>query len=54
MKMEKEPTKFKTGILANEPQPDVILLDLNMPVWDGQILDEFIQIPDKKTITILS
>ncbi|MBU0941360.1 MAG: response regulator transcription factor [Bacteroidetes bacterium] len=44
---------LKAIILANEPQPDIILLDLNMPVWDGwQFLDEFIQIPNKKTITI--
>lgn len=44
---------LKAIIIANEQQPDVILLDLNMPVWDGwQFLDEFIKIPNKKTITI--
>ena len=33
--------------------PDVILLDLNMPIMDGwQFLDEFIQIPCEKEITI--
>jgi CheY-like chemotaxis protein len=33
--------------------PDVILLDLNMPVLDGwQFLDEFILLPIKKEISI--
>lgn len=33
--------------------PDVILLDLNMPIMDGwQFLDEFIKIPSQKKITI--
>jgi CheY-like chemotaxis protein len=33
--------------------PDVILLDLNMPVMDGwQFLDEFIFLPIKKEISI--
>ncbi len=33
--------------------PDVILLDLNMPVMDGwEFLDEFIKIPCQKKITI--
>jgi CheY-like chemotaxis protein len=33
--------------------PKVILLDLNMPIWDGwQFLDEFIKIPTKEEITI--
>lgn len=33
--------------------PKVILLDLNMPIWDGwQFLDEFIKIPIKEKITI--
>ncbi|MBB6001856.1 response regulator [Arcicella rosea] len=40
-------------ILAGEKLPDLILLDLNMPIWDGwQFLDEFIQIPIEKPITI--
>ena len=33
--------------------PDIILLDINMPVMDGwQFLDEFIKIPSSKKITI--
>jgi CheY-like chemotaxis protein len=33
--------------------PKIILLDLNMPIWDGwQFLDEFIKIPTKEEITI--
>lgn len=44
---------LKAIILANEPQPDVILLDLNMPIWDGwQFLDEFTKIPNENKITI--
>lgn len=40
---------------CNDPQklPDVILLDLNMPILDGwQFLDEFILLPLKKDISI--
>lgn len=33
--------------------PKLILLDLNMPIWDGwQFLDEFIKIPIEEEITI--
>jgi len=33
--------------------PDVILLDLNMPIMDGwQFLDEFTSIPTQKEVTI--
>jgi CheY-like chemotaxis protein len=33
--------------------PDVILLDLNMPILDGwQFLDEFVKLPIKKEIAI--
>ena len=41
-------------ILENGSQlPDLILLDLNMPIWDGwQFLDEFVKIPNEKIITI--
>jgi CheY-like chemotaxis protein len=44
---------LKAIIVNKEKLPDIILLDLNMPVWDGwQFLDEFIQIPNKREITI--
>ncbi|WP_373057441.1 response regulator [Zunongwangia sp. H14] len=40
-------------ILSNSRVPDIILLDLNMPVMDGwQFLDEFIKIPSQKEILI--
>jgi len=40
-------------IAAGEPVPEVILLDLNMPVWDGwQFLEEFLKIPIEQKITI--
>lgn len=40
-------------ITTGEPVPEVILLDLNMPVWDGwQFLEEFLKIPIKQKITI--
>ncbi|MEA5258465.1 response regulator [Arcicella aquatica] len=45
--------KLKAIIITGEKLPDLILLDLNMPIWDGwQFLDEFIQIPNEKSITI--
>ncbi|APG59398.1 response regulator [Christiangramia salexigens] len=45
---------LKPIIESNQPSlPDVILLDLNMPIMDGwQFLDEFIKIPCDKQITI--
>ncbi|WP_298317737.1 response regulator [uncultured Aquimarina sp.] len=40
-------------ISAKEKLPDVILLDLNMPILDGwQFLDEFVKIPCEKEILI--
>lgn len=40
-------------ISLKESLPELILLDLNMPVWDGwQFLDEFILIPVNQKITI--
>lgn len=45
--------KLKAIIIADEKLPDLILLDLNMPIWDGwQFLDEFIKIPHVNPITI--
>ncbi len=44
---------LKAIISANEKLPDVILLDLNMPILDGwQFLEEFVKIPCKKKIII--
>ncbi|MGZ9676285.1 response regulator [Flavobacterium sp. GNP001] len=44
---------LKSIIIANQKLPDLILLDLNMPIWDGwTFLDEFIKIPSANPITI--
>ncbi|MCJ8163362.1 response regulator [Pontibacter sp. E15-1] len=44
---------LKRIMLSGEKLPDLILLDLNMPIMDGwQFLDEFIQIPNSKPICI--
>lgn len=43
--------KLKAIFLNNETLPEIILLDLNMPIWDGwQFLDEFTKIPIKTKI----
>lgn len=45
--------KLSAIIKNGENIPDLILLDLNMPIWDGwRFLDEFIKIPIEKVITI--
>lgn len=34
-----------------QPFPDIILLDINMPIWDGwEFYDAFIQLPDSKKV----
>ncbi|MBZ9631265.1 response regulator [Salegentibacter sp. LM13S] len=44
---------LKSLITAGETVPELILLDLNMPIWDGwQFLEEFIKIPVDQKITI--
>lgn len=38
--------ELKSRVEKHEPLPEVILLDINMPIMDGwQFLDEFIQLP---------
>ncbi|MBB1195106.1 response regulator [Flavobacterium sp. SOK18b] len=45
--------KLKAIFLASEKLPEIILLDLNMPVWDGwQFLEEFTKIPIKTKVII--
>lgn len=44
---------LKEMFLKNEMMPEVILLDLNMPVWDGwEFLKEFTQLPIKYPVSI--
>ncbi len=46
---------FKKMILANEVLPEIILLDINMPILDGwQFMDEFLKInpPPDKSVSI--
>lgn len=46
-------TTLKARFLNNEQLPQIIFLDINMPIWDGwQFLDQFNQIPIKQKITI--
>tara|TARA_B100001115_G_scaffold173784_1_gene158225 strand:- start:4087 stop:4479 length:393 start_codon:yes stop_codon:yes gene_type:complete len=45
--------KMRAIIKAGESLPDLILLDLNMPIWDGwRFLEEFIKIPARQQIII--
>jgi len=45
--------KLRAICINGEILPDVILLDLNMPIWDGwDFLDAFTQIPIEKKIII--
>ncbi|MEO6550220.1 MAG: response regulator [Ferruginibacter sp.] len=45
--------KLQAVILSGENIPEVILLDLNMPVMDGwEFLDEFIKVPAPQKICI--
>ena len=44
---------IKALFVNSEKLPQIIFLDLNMPVWDGwQFLDEFTKIPFTQKITI--
>ena len=45
--------KLEALLFSGSELPELILLDLNMPVWDGwQFLDEFLKLPINKEITI--
>ncbi len=45
--------KLRAIILSSEKLPEIILLDLNMPIWDGwQFLDEFTKIPITSKVII--
>lgn len=45
--------KLGDMILAGGKLPEIILLDINMPIWDGwQFLDEFTKIPGSSTTII--
>ncbi|MCH8535940.1 MAG: response regulator [Flavobacteriaceae bacterium] len=44
---------LKTLFNNNEDLPNIIFLDLNMPIWDGwKFLDEFTKIPVNKEVII--
>ncbi|MUP46049.1 response regulator [Gramella sp. BOM4] len=45
--------KLEALLFSGSELPELILLDLNMPVWDGwQFLNEFLKLPIEKKITI--
>lgn len=45
--------KLKAIFISSKTLPEIILLDLNMPIWDGwQFLDEFTKIPIPTKIII--
>jgi CheY-like chemotaxis protein len=45
--------KLKALFLASKKLPEIILLDLNMPIWDGwQFLEEFTKIPVNTKVVI--
>ena len=45
--------KLKALMFSEAKLPELILLDLNMPIWDGwKFLDEFLKLPVQSEITI--
>ena len=50
-----DPTKALEFLKQSKSQPDIILLDIKMPVMDGfQFIDEFNKLNSKSSIVILS
>lgn len=44
---------IKKALDGNKPVPEVIFLDINMPIMDGwQFLDEFVTLPIKEKVRI--
>lgn len=44
---------LKALFTSSEQLPQIIFLDLNMPIWDGwQFLDEFTKIPITQKVTV--
>ncbi len=42
---------LKERSAKGEPLPDIILLDLNMPVWDGwEFYEAFLELPDSGSV----
>ncbi len=38
---------------AGEPMPDIIFLDLNMPVWDGwEFYEAFLELPESGSVVV--
>lgn len=45
--------EIQKRISNNSPLPDLILLDINMPVWSGwQFLDEFSKLQQSNNVTV--
>lgn len=50
---EKAIEQIKRMIIKKQELPDIIFLDINMPIMDGwEFLEEFVNLPIKKTVNI--